>query len=109
MSVVPKLAMLGLAATLSSPRRVQHVAGMRLIVRHIPNEIDCLPPICRRQATRDRTNARVGMPMVQSVIFGIVLYLTPSVLLLALLMCRKQFDFQPDELESRHPVFGRGR
>jgi hypothetical protein len=47
--------------------------------------------------------------MVQSVIFGIVLYLTPSVLLLALLSCRKQFDFQPDELESRHPVFGRGR
>jgi|BarGraIncu00222A_1022003.scaffolds.fasta_scaffold300738_1 hypothetical protein len=58
MSVVPKLAMLGLAATLSSPRRVQHVAGMRLIVRHIPNEIDCLPPICSRQAARDKTNAR---------------------------------------------------
>jgi hypothetical protein len=46
--------------------------------------------------------------MVQSVIFGIVLYLTPSVLLLALLMCRKQFDFRPDELESDHPILDRG-
>jgi hypothetical protein len=47
--------------------------------------------------------------MVQSVIFRIALYLTPSVLLLALLSCRKQFNFQPNELESRHPVFDRGR
>jgi len=51
---------------------------------------------------------RVGTPMVQSVIFGIVLYMTPSVLLLALLMCRKQFDFQPDELKWDHQVLGRG-
>jgi hypothetical protein len=44
--------------------------------------------------------------MVQSVIFAIVLYLTPSVLLLALLMCRDEFDYQPDEPVSGHPVFG---
>ena len=50
----------------------------------------------------------MATPMVQSVIFGIVLYLTPSVLLLALLTCRKQFDFRPDELESGEPVLGRG-
>jgi hypothetical protein len=41
--------------------------------------------------------------MVQLVIFGIALYLTPSVLLLALMMCRQGFDYQPDE-----SVLGRG-
>jgi len=46
---------------------------------------------------------RVGTPMVQLVIFGIALYLTPSVLLLALMMCRQGFDYQPDE-----SVLGRG-
>jgi EamA domain-containing membrane protein RarD len=34
---------------------------------------------------------------LQSVLFGIMLYLTPSVLLLALLMCREQFDSDFDE------------
>ena len=46
--------------------------------------------------------------MVQSVIFGIVLYLTPSVLLLALLTCREEFDHRPEEVVSGHPVLSRG-
>jgi hypothetical protein len=45
--------------------------------------------------------------MVQSVIFGIVLYLTPSVLLLALLTCREEFDHWP-EAASGHPGLSRG-
>ena len=50
---------------------------------------------------------RMGTPMVQSVILGIVLYLTPSVLLLALLTCREQFDYLPDEVASEQPVSSR--
>ena len=50
---------------------------------------------------------RVGTPMVQSVIFGIVLYLTPSVLLLALLTCREEFDHWPEAV-SGHPGLSRG-
>jgi hypothetical protein len=45
--------------------------------------------------------------MVQFVIFAIALYLTPSILLLALLTCREGFDDQPDEPVSDHPEFGR--
>jgi hypothetical protein len=45
--------------------------------------------------------------MVQSIIFGIVLYLTPSVLLLAALTCREDFDYQPDEPVSRHTALDR--
>jgi hypothetical protein len=33
--------------------------------------------------------------MIQSVIFAVMLYLTPSLLLLALLTCREGFDYQP--------------
>jgi hypothetical protein len=51
---------------------------------------------------------RVGTPMVQSMIFGIVLYLTPSVLLLALLTCREEFDYRPDRVASGQPVLSRG-
>ena len=36
--------------------------------------------------------------MIQSMIFGIVLYLTPSVLLLALLTCREEFDYRREEV-----------
>jgi hypothetical protein len=46
--------------------------------------------------------------MVQSMIFGIVLYLTPSVLLLALLACREEFDYRPEEVVSGHAVLSRG-
>jgi len=33
--------------------------------------------------------------MIQSIMFAIVLYLTPSLLLVALMMCREGFDYQP--------------
>jgi hypothetical protein len=46
--------------------------------------------------------------MIQSMIFGIVLYLTPSVLLLALLTCREEFDYRREEVVSGHPVLSRG-
>ena len=46
--------------------------------------------------------------MVQSVIFGIILYLTPSVLLLALTMCREEFDYRLHEVVLGHPVLSRG-
>jgi hypothetical protein len=45
---------------------------------------------------------RLGAPMVQSIIFAIVMYLTPSFLLVALLTCREGFDYQPDR-----PALGR--
>jgi hypothetical protein len=34
--------------------------------------------------------------MIQQVIFALILYLTPSFLLMALMMCRAGFDYQPD-------------
>jgi hypothetical protein len=37
--------------------------------------------------------------MIQSIIFWAMLYLVPSVLLAALLMCREKSDLEPDELE----------
>jgi hypothetical protein len=43
----------------------------------------------------------VGAPMFQSIIFAIILYLTPSLLLVALLTCREGFstrDQQQDYL-----------
>ena len=33
--------------------------------------------------------------MIQSIMFAIVLYLTPSLLLVAFLTCREGFDYQP--------------
>jgi hypothetical protein len=36
--------------------------------------------------------------MIQSIIFWVMLYLMPSVLLAALLMYREQPDLEPDEL-----------
>jgi hypothetical protein len=84
----------------------QSSRGKKLL-RHIPNEIDCLLPIAVDRLQGCGTT-RVGTAMVQSIIFAIVLYLAPSVLLLALLMCREEFDHQPNEPESGHPVLGRG-
>ena len=33
--------------------------------------------------------------MIQTITFAIVLYLTPSLLLVALMTCREGFDYQP--------------
>jgi hypothetical protein len=33
--------------------------------------------------------------MIQSIMFAAVLYLTPSLLLVALMTCREGFDYQP--------------
>lgn len=59
--------------------------------RHIVNEIDWSAPISGRVLGHPG-----GTRMIQPVMFAIVLYLTPSVLLLALLTCREGFDYQPD-------------
>ena len=50
-----------------------------------------------------------GTPMVQSIFFGIVLYLTPSVLLLGLLACRESFDdprTRSDDVRQPNPERG---
>ena len=64
--------------------------------RHIVNEITCSFPIGGLDGRRG-----VGAPMFQSIIFAIILYLTPSLLLVALLTCREGFstrDQQQDYL-----------
>jgi hypothetical protein len=52
---------------------------------------------------------RAGTPMttIQSIMLGIMLYLTPSVLLAALLLCREELNAEPDESELDHSALGR--
>jgi hypothetical protein len=46
--------------------------------------------------------------MIQSIVFGAMLYLMPSVLLGALLMCREKPGLKPDELETSPSTLARG-
>jgi hypothetical protein len=48
------------------------------------------------------------MTTIQFVMFGVMLYLMPSVLLLALLVCREEFDRDADGLKSDHAEVGGG-
>jgi hypothetical protein len=46
--------------------------------------------------------------MIQSIMFAAMLYLTPSVLLAALLVCRADFDREPGGSESDRLGIERG-
>jgi hypothetical protein len=82
--------MLGLPAIAS-----RSCLGKRYSATLATKSTACFRSAVERPRRLGRT--RVGTPMVQSMIFGIVLYLTPSVLLLALLTCREEFDYRPEE------------
>ena len=60
--------------------------------RHNVNEITCSFRVGGSIGRRGVGTLAWGTPMYQSIIFAIILYLTPSLLLVALLTCREGFS-----------------
>jgi hypothetical protein len=104
-----------LIVSISSPSSAVVSGGLMGIPGSVIMGIDTPSPHCQRNhllVSKRRLNrspgcgdTRVGTPMYQSIIFAIIVYLTPSLLLVALLTCREGFSVRDESADGEQRAY----